>query len=310
MKNNNKFIIIMAALLVFAFGCEDDERLPLVVLDSVEKGAYPRLIDETDKLINLFDISGSSYTYNIEFVDIEGGTLVAEYVLDLVFDDNNPDNGDKSAGPVEYLKFSSSDFSMGENGYLKAPTITINAADALSAAGVSADDVLAGDNFNFVGRIILTDGRQFSQTNSSATVVGPAFQGHFNFTLPANCPSDLTGTYAYTTTAVWCPEWDGTPLTGEVEIVAKGGGVYYFSDWSFGAYGPCYGGTADQPGLTFDEVCAVVDFTGFTDSFGDTWTYDSSIDGENWTINWSNTYDEAGNTVITFPGGVPFTLKE
>jgi len=296
----------MMAVLFLTFSCEDEDRLPLVVLDTVEKGAYPRLIDETDKIINLFDISGSNYVYNIEFVDEQGGNLIAEYVLDLVFDDNDPSNGDKSTGAVEFLKMTASDFTPNERGYLQAPTISINGAQAISAAGLTADDVSAGDNFNFVGRVILTDGRVFSQTNSSATVVGPAFRGHFNFTMGANCPSDLAGTFAYETTDVWC---DGSTVSGNVDIISRGGGRYYFSDWAFGAYGPCYGGTADQPGITFDEVCAEVFFTGFTDSFGDTWTFDSNISGEVWTINWVNTYGEAGNSKVTFPGGVPFTLK-
>lgn len=303
----NKIIWALATLLLFTTACVDEERLPLVVLDTVEKGAYPRLIDQSDKLINLFDVAGSAYTYSVEFVDEEGGALVQEYVLDLVYDDNNPANGDKSTGPVEYLKYSASDFSAGENGYLKAPTVTITGPEAFSAAGVSEDDVMAGDNFMFQGRITLTDGRVFSQNNSSATVVGPAFRGHFNFTLPAACPSALDGTYSYTSTDIWC---NGGSQSGEVNIVGQGGGVYIFSDWAFGSYIPCYGGGTAGGSLFFTDVCAEVTFTGFTDSFGDTWTFDSSIDGEEWTITWINTYDEAATSVVTFPGGVPFTLGE
>lgn len=306
MKLYSKILGLITILLMVS-SCEDENRLPLVVLDTVEKGAYPRLIDETDKLINLFDIAGSSYTYNIEFVDEQGGGLVAAYVVDLVFDDNNPDNGDNSSGPSEYLRMTPDQFSSNANGYMQAPSITITGPEALSAAGVSADQVLAGDNFNFIGRVELTDGRIFSQTNSSATVVGPAFRGHFNFTLPANCPSDLTGSYEYATTDSWC---DGSSVNGAVDIVAQGGGVYNFSDWSFGAYTPCYGAIAAQPTLRFNEVCAEVTFTGFTDSYGDTWTFVSSIDGNAWTINWSNTYGESANSVIFYPGGAdwPITL--
>ena len=230
----------MAALLIFATSCEDEERLPLVVLDSIDKGAYPRLIDQTDKLINLFDVSGSSYTYNIEFVDVEGGNLVEEYVLDLVYDDNNSENGDKSGGPYEVIKLDAGQFVDGENGYLKAPTITITGPQALAAAGLTEDDVVAGDNFHFEGRITLSDGRVFSNNNSSATVVGPAFRGHFNFTMSAACPSSLEGTYNYVNTATWC----GTLSDGSVDINANGGGVYTLSDWSLGAYPACYGGNA------------------------------------------------------------------
>jgi hypothetical protein len=304
--NINKIFIALAAVLVFSLSsCEDEERLPLVVLDTVEKGAYPRLIDETDKLINLFNVAGSSYSYTIEFVDEQGGGLLAEYVLDVYYDDNDPSNGDGSKGPVEFLKITPDQLTANTNGYLQAPTITITGTQALQAAGVKEEDVSAGDNFNFVGRVVLTDGRTFSQSNSSATVVGPAFRGHFNFTMPASCPSDLTGTYDYVTTNIWC----GGETSGQVTIQALGGGVYQFSDWAFGSYGVCYGGGTAGGNLNFTDVCLEVFFTGFTDSFGDTWTFDSSVSGEDWVINWVNTYGEAANTVVKFPGGVPFVLK-
>lgn len=302
-----KILLIMFAVLLVASSCEDEDRLPLVVLDTVEKGAYPRLIDQTDKLINLFNISGSSYTYNIEFVDEQGGGLVENYVLDVSYDDNDSSNGDHSEGPIEYLKYSASDFTQNDNGYMQAPTVTINAADVLAAFGLSADDVSAGDNFKFAGRVELSDGRVFSQSNSSATVVGPAFRGHFDFTMPASCPSDLTGTYEYTSSEIWCGI---APVSGTVTIDAQGGGVYKFSDWAFGSYA-CYGGGTAGGNLTFTDVCLEVSFTGFTDSFGDTWTFDSNIDGNVWTITWENTYGESATSEIYYPGGAdwPFTLK-
>ena len=310
--NKIKILMAMLALVVFVSSCEDPERLPLVVLGTVEKGAYPRLIDDTDKLINLFNVSGSSYTYNIEFVDIEGGALVEEYVLDLVFDDNNSSNGDKSGGPFEFIKLDASQFVAGENGYLKAPTITITGPEALAAAGLTEADVLAGDNFNFAGRITMSDGRVFSQNNSSATVVGPAFRGHFNFTMPAACPSNLEGTYGMVNTATWCGLLADN---GTVDILANGGGVYTLSDWSLGAYPACYGGNAAGWGtLSFTDVCAEVSFSGFSDNYGDTWSLESVIEGNDWVITWGNTTyapEEGGGTSrITFPDGVPFTLVE
>ena len=305
--NINKIVLAFVALAVLTFSCMSEEDGPIVDLTSVETGAYPRLIDETDKLINLFNPAGSNYTYNVEFVDIEGGALIAEYVVDMFYDDNDPSNGDNSAGPFEMVKITAAELVPNERGYRTGPTVTINGADAIATAGLTIDDVSAGDDFDFIGRVVLTDGRIFTQANSSATVVGPAFRGHFNFTMPANCPSDLAQTVSYTTTDVWC---DGSTVTGEVRIVAQGGGVYNFSDWAFGAYGPCYGSTANQPGITFSEVCAEVGFTAFVDSFGDTWTFDSSINGNDWIINWSNTYGEAANSTITFPGPVPFTLRD
>ncbi|MEZ4994234.1 MAG: hypothetical protein R2824_27675 [Saprospiraceae bacterium] len=97
---------------------------------------------------------------------------------------------------------------------------------------------------------------------------------------------------------------------GSVTINALGGGAYSFSDWSFGSYVACYGGTNSNWGsLQFTDVCETVSFTGFTDAFGDTWTFDQTIEGEEWTITWSNTYGEAGKTVIYKPGGWNLTAK-
>ncbi|HKK76500.1 MAG TPA: hypothetical protein VJ953_15575 [Saprospiraceae bacterium] len=303
----NKIFLALTALTVFAFSCATEERGPIVDLTSVETGAYPRLVSETDKLFNLFDISGSNYTYQVEFVDIEEGALMAEYVVDLIFDDNDPSNGDQSTSVSDYITLTPDQLSPGEFNYLRGPEITVNGSEMLAALGLSEDDVSPGDEFDFVGRLVLTDGRIFTETNSSATVTGNVFRGHFNFTMPAGCPSDLAGTFAYTTTNIWC---GGADVSGEVDLVSLGGGAYEFSDWAFGAYGPCYGGGTAGGDLNFQDVCSEVTFTGFTDSFGDTWTYDSSIDGEEWTIAWENTYGESATSVITFPGGVPFTLAE
>lgn len=303
----NKIILSLIAILFLGVACEDEDKLPIVVLDTVEKGAYPRLIDQTDKLLNLFNVGGSTYTYNIEFVDIEGGTLVDRYVVDVTFDDNSPENGDNTVTQLDYIVLTRDQFTPNDNGYQQAPTISVNGSELLQNLGLTEDQVTAGDDFDFVGRIELSDGRTFSQANSSATIVGPSFRGHFNYTMPAACPSDLTGTYAVSTSNIWC---GGSDVNGDVTIQALGGGVYRFNDWSFGSYGVCYGGGSASGDLTFTEVCAEVSFTGFTDSFGDTWTYTSSIAGEEWTIEWTNTYGESAASVITFPGGVPFTLEQ
>jgi len=309
MKINKIVTIIGAAVVLIFASCADEELSPVITFDKAGKGAYPRLIEETDKLINLFDVAGSSYTYSIEFIDNQNGELVSEYILDMTYEDNNPDNGNLTK-TVEYARFTQSDFEdLPDSEFLGLTNITITGPDAIAAAGTTEEDVLAGDEFQFVGRVVLEDGSVFASANSSATIVGSAFRGHFDFTMPAGCPSDLTGTYEFTTTDIWCD--DGATATGTVDIVDQGAGVYKFSDWAFGSYGTCYGGGTAGGDLTFAEVCAEVSFTGFTDSFGDTWTFESSIDGADWTIIWENTYGESGTSVITHPDGEwPFTLAE
>lgn len=285
--------------------CADPDLAPVLTFEDAGKGAYVRLVEESDKLINLFDIDGSVYNYTVQFVDVERGAMVQEYLIELTYTDADPSDGDASTGPSTFRSYVPSDFEDLE-GYVGISDITITANEAIAAAGITPDQVNPGDQFLFEGFLILDDGSRFGAENSSAAVRGSAFQGHFNYTLPAGCPSDLTGTFSVTTTDIWC----GGSTTTDVNIVAQGGGVYKFSDWAFGSYGVCYGGGTAGGDLTFTEVCAEVSFTGFTDSFGDTWTYTSSISGNDWTIEWVNTYGESGKSVITNPAGWSFTLAD
>lgn len=305
--NKLKISTFIGALLVILSGCVDEDLAPIITFDSAGKGAYARFVsDQGSTLVNLLEAeSASSYTYTVEFVDLEQGNLVAEYVLELIYNDNDPDNGDNSSGPSVFKSFSPSDFTTNDKG-LKEITVNVTAAEMTAAAGTTFDALSAGDEFTLDGRVVLQDGSQFGRENSSATVNGSAFRGFFDITFNCNCPSDLTGSYAATSTDIWCGAPDQTTT---VTIDAQGGGVYKFSDWAFGSYA-CYGGGSAGGDLTFTDVCTEVSFTGFIDSFGDTWTYNSTINGNLWTIAWENTYGESATSVVEYPSGDwPITLK-
>lgn len=296
---------LMALVMVFT-ACEDADKAPIVTFDSAGHGIYARLLSTDGALlVNLLsetDFSSSNYSFTVEFVDDAKSANVAEFYVELTY---VPVSGD-AVGPVEVTRIPASALTDAESGF-KQTTVEVNATTLAGLVGLSYADFAPGDQFNVEGVIVHNNGTEFRGSNSSSTVTGAAFQGLARFTRPLACPSELDQTVSYVTTDVWC---DGSTVTGTVDIVGQGGGRYIFSDWAFGAYGPCYGGGTAGGDLHFTDVCEVVSFTGFTDSFGDTWTYDSSISGEEWTINWVNTYGEAANTVITFPGGVPFTLAD
>jgi hypothetical protein len=304
--NKFKILSLIGGLLLVLSGCKDEDLAPILTFEQTQQGGYPRLLQQTNKLINLFDISGSVYQYTVEFVDLEKGNLVTEYRLELTYDDNNPENGDKSLGPIVYKTFGPSDFTDSENGH-KSVTVTIPATEAIAAAKSTPAEIKAGDNFFFKGFVTLKDGGVYGAANSSSSVRGAAFRGHFDFTMPAACPSNLAGTYQYVTTESWC----GGTASGSVTIQALGGGKYQFNDWSFGSYGVCYGGGVAAGDLNFTDVCNVVKFTGFTDSYGDRWSYVSEINGNEWTIQWENTYGESATAIIKYPNGGnwPITLQ-
>lgn len=299
---------LIALALIFA-ACEDPDKAPIVTFDSAAHGIYPRTLSQDGELlVNLLsetDFNSSNYSYTVEFVDDNGSQNVAEVYVELTY---SPVSGD-AVGPLEVTRIPASSLTTSENGFLQT-TIEVNSTTLASTLGLNYTDFSAGDEFQLATVIVHNNGTEFRRTNSSSTVSGEAFQGlNSAFTRPLACPSDLTGTYSATTTDVWC---NGGSVTSDVTIEALGGGSYVFNDWSLGAYSQCYGAAsvASSRGIIFTDVCETVSFTGFTDDFGDTWTFDSSISGEEWTINWTNTYSESGNSVITFPGGVPFTLAD
>lgn len=305
MKTKNIFL----ALLVATFGlfsCADESKKPILTYEQTTKGGYAKLIEQSDKLINVLNettINSSKYTYSVEFVDLQNGALLTEYKLDLTYEN--------AAGDIKeaksFMSWGQGDLTDGPNGLRALLSIEITAPQMLQALSLTPADLGPGDKFIFEGYVTLDDGNTYGFANSSAAVNGTAFGGHFNFTLPAACPSDLTGSYAYESSDYHC---SGT-TSGTVEIVGQGGGVYNFSDWSFGSYPVCYGFIANNVPLTFTDVCTDVAFTGFVDIYGDTWDFTgSSIVGNEWTIKWVNTYGEFGTGVVKYPGGAdwPITL--
>jgi len=111
------------------------------------------------------------------------------------------------------------------------------------------------------------------------------------------CPSNLEGTYEYTSTTYWC---DGDPTTGEVTWTSVGPGIYEIDNWSYGTYTVCYGGPAEGWGtLQLSDVCNGISIIGL-DAFDDTWTIKvESVDGPVLTISWGNTYGESGTVELT-----------
>lgn len=304
-----KFLIL--AIVLFLMSCADESLGPVATFDKSGKGAYVRLVSENERFVNLFDVPGSDYIYSVELVDLEQGALIQEYFLDLTYDDNTPDNGASLAkGPIRLRSYSASDFEDLASGFKGLSNISVKATEMLSALGISADQVGAGDVFIVDGGLVLDDGRVFTHANSTAAVRGSAFQGHFQYRLTAGCPSSLDGTYNYESSNIWC---NGGTASGSVTLTQISAGTYAFDDWSFGGYGACYGpgSAAGSTSLNFGDVCAVVTFTGDVDVYGDSWTYTpSSVDGDAWTITWANTYGESGTAVIFNNGGAdwPFTL--
>ena len=287
-----------------------------------------RLVEETGKDINIqtqADFDAFTYTYSVDFVDLTLGAAVDQYVLDLVY------TNDAGSTTIEgFRTFSGSDFSENDDGYLQLSDVSFTSGDMATATGVTQSSMVFGDDFTINGYLIMNDGSRRDGTNSSASVVGAAFRGHFDYVFPLECPTDLEQTVAYSTVisathpagtsgtlAADCLAGSTTPITGTVDIVSTDGINYEFDDWSFGSYGECYGQDSDgddlvvdgNDSLTFEERCQVVTHNGFQDSLFSIWTINSStLVGAVWTIDWENDLGEAGVTTLTFDAVPDFTV--
>ena len=313
MKNIKGYLlIVMAAFLVFS--CADPNKTPIVTFDSAGKGAYPRLTDsEGEQLVNILsqaDFDASSFTWSLRFIDVNQGADVTDYVVNVTYK-----GAGGTQGPVELKKFSASDFSADETGYMAINNVNVTGPELAGAFGLGLADMTAGDEFEVTGVMVMANGNQHTGANSSATVQGSAFQGFFDFNMAVGCPSDLAQTVSYSTDLTpggWAGDATNTTVTGDVDIEALGGGKYTFSDWSFGGYGEVYGCCSASGQMAFTDVCTVATFNGGADSYGDNWTVTASIPTSTTLyIEWRNDYAggyEGGNTTITFPDGVPFTI--
>ena len=300
---------LIVLTLVVSFSCVDPDKAPIVTYDAAGHGAYPRFVDESGALLvniqSQAEFDASEYTYSIKFVDEKAGQSVTSYTLNISYVDVN---GANSSGPKELRAYAASEFGTDAEGNKVIDNIKITSADVTSAFGLAYADLSPGDNFKITGSLMTESGVAYAGSNSSSTVKGAAFQGFFDYSMAVGCPSDLTGGFSVTTT-LWCDA--GKTTTVIVDIESLGGGTYGFSDWSFGAYGVCYGCCSASGDFNFVDVCGVVTLNDGADSYGDNWTFTSSISGDEWTIVWVNDYAgglENGTSVITFPGGVPFTL--
>ncbi|MBX2817662.1 MAG: hypothetical protein KTR24_16755 [Saprospiraceae bacterium] len=305
--NKFKSLVLVCATL-FVFGCADEELKPIITFDDAGKGAYVALVESTGGDIMVDNLAGSTFNYTVEFVDLQGGSLVAEYRTEVSFTDFDDSDGDSSTGPVALQSYSSSDFSpQGEFGNAGVGNITVTGTDLINALGLTADDLAGGGQFDVAGTVTTTDGQVFTANNSSPTVNGAGFRGFFDYTLFVVCPSELGGTYSGvatgTSTDPCCP--DETTVNADITLTATaGGGEYTISDWSGGLYFEWYdvygiNGPSDTEG-DIKDACTIITLLTDGEPFGESLKGSGKANADG-TVNlkWSNGYGDQGTLVLT-----------
>lgn len=167
MKNFKIYVLL--AVGIFIAGCSEDDKVSVVVQDTVTSGAVLRTLSQTGSL-DLFDLASPVF-FSIQEQDAEGGALLDRVEITGTFDDNN--GTDDSVSGVALTTIAASDFGTTEG--LPSFEYTITFGELLTALGLDVTQVLPGDQFVVDMELFLTDGRSFKNSDTTGNVSGGSF---------------------------------------------------------------------------------------------------------------------------------------
>ncbi|SIQ26721.1 hypothetical protein [Maribacter ulvicola] len=233
MKINNKIlgaIIGVSSLLITS--CDDDGGKVIdEVFANTTRGAVLRTI-ESGGVFDRFDTS-TSFGFTFEEQDYEDGDLLEKVDLYISFDDNTEANGDSSVAEILIETFLPADFTDGEFGLPRASYET-TLANALSQLGLIEGDFDGGDAIQFRLILTLTDGRTFTNDDSTGTITGSFFNAPYFYGPVIKCipPAPVAGEYTIELEDSYGDGWNGASIDVVIDGVESS---YTIEDGSAGS---------------------------------------------------------------------------
>jgi len=194
MKNKYLLLLFMGGLL----SCSNDEKAIEVVTEEVERGAVIRTLAIHNMDFDINDLQ-STFSIDVEEMDIEDGGLLEEVEVFVQFKDNTPDNGNTIVSNTLIEIIPASVWITGSNGLPKTSLI-YTYEELLTASGLTVAEVAVKDQFLVNLNLKLTDGRVFNASNASSIILAfnTFFSSPFCYTINmiAPIPEDFfTGMY-------------------------------------------------------------------------------------------------------------------
>jgi len=302
---------LIAMVVILLSSCRDFVE-PNVPYKDFNTGAYLRTIARTSTTLNFFDLANSKFALTIEAVDAEDGKTVKTVEVRVRHRRLIPGVGLKytPANDVLVKTLQASDFKTNTTSRFLRADISVTAAEAIAAVGLTAAGIQGGDVFEF--RLVLNDkfGRRFSSDNVTTNVAGaPFYDSPFQYPVAVVCPSDLAGTYAFDHLQNFCNK----TFSGSITFAAISGapGAYAVSDGSFGSWAACYPDTWGNGAVRINDACGKLTMSG-ADKYGDSYSMTfKSVTPAVLTFEWKNTYGEFGTVAVKSNAGKPWpaTLK-
>ncbi|TXE12537.1 hypothetical protein [Algoriphagus aquimarinus] len=299
--------------LVFLSSCRDfvDPAIPYSDFDT---GAYLRTIARTSTTFNFFNLNNSKFALTLEAVDKEDGATVETVEIKVQHRRLIPGVGLKytpAAAPVLIKTLQPSDFAPNTDSRFLRTSFEITAAEAMAAVGLTAADIEGGDTFEF--SVILNDkfGRSFNRENVSGNIAGaPFYDSPFQYFVNVVCPSDLGGTYSFTSTNMDSVYGScGGTISGTTTWtpVSNSPGGYTISDATFGFWN-CYGDSWGSGNVRINDACGKLSMSG-ADKYGVGYSITVlSSTPEKLVFVWINSDDETGEVTMTAQAGKPLPI--
>jgi len=226
MKINNKILgAILGVSTLLISSCDDGDKVIDTVFDETTRGAILRTI-EADGIFDRFDTS-TTYGFTFEEQDYEDGDLLEKVDLYISFEDNTEANGDSTVDEILIETFLPADFTDGEFGLPRASYET-TLANALSQLGLVEGDFDGGDAIQFRLILTLTDGRTFTNDDSTGTITGSFFNAPYFYAPIIKCipPAPVAGEYTIEMEDSFGDGWNGA----SIDVVIDGVETSYTLD--------------------------------------------------------------------------------
>lgn len=208
MKLKKYSLILALSVAGLGIACRDESLYPLPY-DDREVGAYMRLYSQTSNIIDLNDLANSGLDAIFEAVDDNGGNNLAEF---RIFVSHRRGTAVTSEVPVKTIP--GSDFtSVSEPTYstYKRARVRVTANETLTALGGATGfpgSFIAADQVIYRSVMVLKDGRQFTNTNTTPNITGGQFySASFLYTLTVRALTAGTwlGDFSLTQNSIWSP---------------------------------------------------------------------------------------------------------
>ncbi len=301
---------LLVGALVLLSSCRDFVE-PNIPYSEFDTGAYLRTIDRTSTSFNFFNLDNSDFALTLEAVDAEDGGTVETVEIRVRHRRLIPGVGLEFTPTEDVLvrTLDQSDFAPNSESRFLRTSFAIPAAEAIAAVGLTEDDIEGGDVFEF--RLVLNDrfGRSFSTNNVTTNIAGaPFYASPFQYNVSVICPSDLGGTYQYTSSEMQSIYGScAGEITGEVTFspISSSPGSYEVSDGTFGFW-DCYGDSWGDGNARISDACGVLSMSG-SDKYGASYSMEViSADADLLVIQWLNSDGETGRVAIESNDGSPW----